>query len=66
MGRAITLTGTMDDGRLTFELPMAMPPDGTYVARHDAAEATVDLVDGRVQVQDLPLTGRVTLELLGS
>ena len=65
MGRAITLTGTMVEGRLAFELPMALPPDGTYVARHGAIEATIDLVDGRVRARDLRSDGRVTLELLG-
>jgi riboflavin kinase / FMN adenylyltransferase len=65
MGRAITLTGTMVEGSLAFELPMALPPDGTYVARHGATEATIDLVDGRVRARDLRSEGRVTLELLG-
>ena len=44
---------------------MALPPDGTYVARHGTAEATIDLVDGRVRSRDLRSDGRVTLELLG-
>lgn len=65
LGRAITLTGTMVDGRLAFELPIALPPDGTYVARHGAAETSVDLVEGRVHSPDLPTADRITLELLG-
>jgi riboflavin kinase / FMN adenylyltransferase len=66
MGRAITLTGTMDEGQLAFELPMALPPDGTYVARHGTSETSVDLVEGRVHARDLAVTGTVTLELLGA
>ncbi len=65
MGRAITLTGTMVDGQLAFALPMALPPDGTYLARHGATETSVDLVDGRVHPRDLPVAGRVTVEVLG-
>ncbi len=65
MGRAITLTGTLADGRLVFELPMALPPDGTYVARHGASTTTIELVDGQVRAPDLAIDGRVALELLG-
>ena len=65
MGRAITLTGTVVDGRLAFALPMALPPDGTYVARHGAAQTTVDVAEGRVLPRDLRASDRVTLELLG-
>lgn len=65
MGRAITLTGTMVDGRLAFALPMALPPDGTYVARHGTRETTVDITEGRVHPRDIPTAGRVTLELIG-
>ena len=66
LGRAITLTGTLVDGRLAFELPMALPPDGTYVARPGRREATIDLVRRAVHPQDLMAAGRVTLELLGA
>jgi riboflavin kinase / FMN adenylyltransferase len=65
LGRAITLSGTVVDGRLAFELPMALPPDGVYAARLDERETTVELVAGRVQVGDDALNGRVTLELVG-
>ena len=65
MGRAITLSGTMVDGRLAFDLPMALPPDGTYAARDGTTDATVELVDGQVHPRGLTADGRVTLELLG-
>ena len=65
LGRAITLSGTLVDGRLAFDLPMALPPDGTYAARNGATDATVELVDGHVHPRGLTPAGRVTLELLG-
>ena len=30
LGRPFTLTGMADHDRLTFALPMALPPDGSY------------------------------------
>lgn len=66
LGRAITLSGTLVDGRLLFELPMALPPDGTYAARTGTTAATVELVDGHVHPQGQMPAGRVTLELLGA
>jgi riboflavin kinase / FMN adenylyltransferase len=66
LGRPISLTGELDrDGRLRFALPMALPPDGSYVARHGATKASIEVVDGDVHLRGLPMTGRVTLELLG-
>jgi riboflavin kinase/FMN adenylyltransferase len=34
-GRPLTLRGTLDDGVVSFEWPMALPPDGVYEVRVD-------------------------------
>ena len=66
LGRPVSLTGEMEaDGRLRFALPMALPPDGTYLARDGARETHVDVAEGRVHARDLPATARVTLEFVG-
>jgi riboflavin kinase/FMN adenylyltransferase len=73
LGRPVTLTGRTEpsadghgkDGqRLTFELPMATPPDGTYRARVAGSETTLEIRDGEVRLRHYTGTGRVTCELL--
>ncbi len=69
LGRPVTLTGTLGDrasngARLELELPVALPPDGTYPVRVDSIEAVVEIRGGAVWVRDGTVNGRVTLELL--
>jgi riboflavin kinase/FMN adenylyltransferase len=64
LGRPVTLTGAVDGaGRLTFELPMALPPDGTYEASLGGAVASIDIRDGEIRLGDLVTAPRVRLEL---
>jgi riboflavin kinase/FMN adenylyltransferase len=64
LGRPVTLTGAVDAaGQLRFELPMALPPDGTYEAGLGNATATIDIRDGAVRLGHLAAAPRVSLEL---
>ncbi len=38
-GRPLTLRGTLDDGVVSFDWPMALPPDGDYAVRVDGRPA---------------------------
>ncbi len=64
LGRPVTLSGQVsENGRLTFELPMALPPDGAYTGHLGS-----DVLDLRIrdQMADLgppPAPGRCTIEL---
>jgi riboflavin kinase/FMN adenylyltransferase len=44
LGRPVSLRGRQHDGAVTFEMPMALPPNGTYRCRVDGrvGTATVD------------------------
>ncbi len=63
LGRPVTLTGVADHDRLTFALPMALPPDGPYQARFDDRTNKVVIDHGRVRAEGLPTGQRVTVEL---
>ncbi len=64
LGRPVSLTGAVDGaGHLRFELPIALPPDGTYQAVLGGATATIDIRDGAVRLGDFITAPRVTLEL---
>jgi riboflavin kinase/FMN adenylyltransferase len=64
LGRPFTLTGDLRDGRVTFALPMAMPPDGAYPCLVDGNPATVRIVGGTVHAATSTREGRVTVELM--
>jgi len=69
LGRPVTLTGTLGDrgsdgARLELELPVALPPDGTYPVRVDSIDAVAEIRGGAVWVRDGTVNGRVTLELV--
>lgn len=66
LGRPFTLTGALTGTTLTFELPMAIPPDGRYRVRLGGVETTVDIRDGDFQVQEATAVGRVTVEFFGT
>lgn len=71
LGRAVSLTGTVQDARphgvrLGFEFPMALPPAGEYDCRV-AGEPGYLRIDGGVAYlgADVPPGTRVTVELSG-
>jgi riboflavin kinase / FMN adenylyltransferase len=64
LGRPVTLTGTLLDGRLTFDLPMAVPPDGSYEALVRGRATTVELRDGGMHLAGSPDDGRVSVEFV--
>lgn len=63
LGRPFTVTGPIGaDGRMTFTMPMALPPDGTYGCEV-SGRACIAVIQGgavRVEAEDRP-TGRVEL-----
>lgn len=65
LGRPFTLTGSCVGDTLSFALPLALPPAGTYPVRLGQKDATVDIRDGGVHLRGVAATGRVTLEFLG-
>ncbi len=65
LGRPFTLTGSCAGDTLTFALPVALPPDGTYPVRLGDLDATIDIREGVVHLRDGPAIGRVTLGFLG-
>jgi riboflavin kinase/FMN adenylyltransferase len=61
LGRPVTLTGTARDGRLVFELPMAIPPDGRYMAVVEGRAGMVVVQVGELGLSDTGLDGRVSV-----
>ncbi len=67
LGRPVTLRGSVDaTGRLRFELPMALPPDGTYRASIAGTVTDIDIRDGAVRLDAPPSSSHVSLELLAT
>jgi len=64
LGRPVSLRGTVSDGRLSFEWPMAVPPDGRYECRIDARPGTAIVADGAVLLSELPNDGTVRVEFV--
>jgi riboflavin kinase / FMN adenylyltransferase len=65
LGRPVTMLGDSRDGVMVFPWPVTLPPDGSFRARLDATETTIEIRDGRVLVPDLEANERAILELLG-
>jgi FAD synthase len=63
LGRPVGLRGTVDDGRLTFDLPMATPPDGVYPCQIVGRTGTVTVHDGTIWVEAVSVEGPVRVEL---
>ena len=62
LGRPVTLTGALDAaGLLSFELPMAIPPGGRYVATVAGLPTVVEVRDGDVHLADGTPMGRTTV-----
>lgn len=65
LGRPFTLAGSCTGDTISFALPVALPPDGTYPVRLGAVDTTIDIRDRGVHLRDVSATGDVTLEFLG-
>jgi len=63
LGRPVGFRGRAENGRVPFDLPMAMPPDGTYRCTLDGRPATVT-VDGAALRVDPALDGPVDVRFL--
>jgi riboflavin kinase/FMN adenylyltransferase len=63
LGGPLSLRGTQDDGTVTFEWPMALPPDGEYPATIDGRVASITVRDGIAQVPTPTQDGPVRIEL---
>jgi riboflavin kinase / FMN adenylyltransferase len=63
LGRPVGLRGSVDDGRMTFDLPMATPPDGVYPCQIVGRAGTVTVHDGTIWVEAVPVEGPVRVEL---
>jgi riboflavin kinase/FMN adenylyltransferase len=50
LGRPVALRGTIADGTVTFDWPMALPPAGTYVCAIDGRVARLEVGDHGVRV----------------
>lgn len=62
LGRPVTLTGALDaTGLLSFELPMAVPPDGRYEVTVAGLSTVVEAHDGEVHLPESTTRGRVSV-----
>ena len=64
LGGPVSLRGTQHDGTVTFEWPMALPPDGDYRCRLDGRDVDASVEGGTVHVPDGSAEGTVRLEFL--
>ncbi len=64
LGRPVRLRGASRDGRISFEWPMALPPDGEYRCRLDGQEGIATVTGGTVRVPDGTDDGAVRLEFI--
>ncbi len=65
LGRPVTVRGELRDGKIGFDWPMAMPPDGVHPCRIDGSQTTITVGGGRASL-DGPAhaDGPVRVELL--
>lgn len=64
LGRPVGLRGEARDGCITFEWPMAMPPDGDYLARIDGRPGTATVEGATVRVPAGTGEGTVRVEFI--
>lgn len=65
LGRPVTLRGTVRDGHVEFDWPLAMPPAGPYPCLVDGRRTTVTVGDGRASLDGpAPTDGPIHVELL--
>jgi riboflavin kinase/FMN adenylyltransferase len=64
LGRPVTLSGqVLETGRMEFELPMALPPDGSYAGRIEAQVVDLRIQDRVAYLMPPPSPGRCTVDL---
>lgn len=63
LGRPVGFRGTAQAGTMSFEWPMALPPDGTYRGRIDGRPGMVAVQDGTVRIDPGPEDGAARVEL---
>jgi len=61
LGRPVTLAGTALDGRVVFDLPMAVPCDGTYDVLVEGRAATATIAAGEIRLDGAVADGRVAV-----
>ena len=61
LGRPVALTGTARHGRVVFDLPMAVPCDGTYDILVEGRAATATIAAGEIQLSGAGVDGRVAI-----
>jgi riboflavin kinase/FMN adenylyltransferase len=59
LGRPVGVRGTAHRGRLEFDWPMAMPPDGSYRCRVGDRDGKLDIDGSRVWLRDVVADGPV-------
>ena len=64
LGRPVGLRGSAQHGRVAFDWPMAMPPDGSYRCRVRGREAMLDVDGTRVWLRDAGVDGPVDIAFL--
>jgi riboflavin kinase/FMN adenylyltransferase len=64
LGRTVTLTGIVAGDKVSFELPVALPPDGSYPVRLGSVDSTIEIRGGSVRLGAAPASGRITLEFV--
>jgi riboflavin kinase/FMN adenylyltransferase len=63
LGHPVGLRGRLVDGRLTFDWPMALPPEGSYACQVDGQRGTAMVRDGTVHLPTATDNGPIQLEL---
>jgi riboflavin kinase/FMN adenylyltransferase len=64
LGRPFGLRATANHGRLTFDWPMAMPPDGSYRCRVEGRQGTLDIAGTHVWLRDVAADGSIEVTLV--
>lgn len=64
LGRPVGLRGEARDGTMTFEWPMAMPPDGDYMIRVDGRPGEATVQGATVRLPNGSGDGSVSLEFV--
>ncbi len=64
LGRPVTLRGDLRDGALSFDWPLALPPDGDYATIVEGSDARLRLADGKARLDPPPVAaGPVEISL---
>ena len=61
LGRPVTLTGTLNDGHVAFELPMAVPPDGRYDVTVGGSPSIAKVTGGSITLPADAARGRISV-----